>query len=63
MATPEELITAMTTEELQELLDEMGFGSTEAQATGIKSLVAQLGSLDAAIDAIATFETDVRRAA
>lgn len=63
MATPEELITAMTTLELQELLDEMGFNASEAQADCIKNLVSQMGSLDAALETIAAFETEVRRAA
>lgn len=63
MASPEELIAAMTTLELQELLDEMGFIATESQAEGIKSLVEQTGSLDAALETIAGFETEVRRAA
>jgi len=63
MASPEELIAAMTTLELQELLDEMGFIATESQAEGIKNLVEQTGSLDAALETIAASETEVRRAA
>lgn len=58
MDTPEELIAAMTTEELQELLGEMGLESTEAQAQGIKTLVEQLGTLEAALEMIASFEIE-----
>lgn len=63
MATPEELIAAMTTEELQELLGEMGLEASESQAYGIKSLVNQLGTLEAALEVIAGFESEGRRAA
>lgn len=58
MDTPEELIAAMTTEELQELLGEMGLEATEAQAQGIKTLVEQLGTLEAALEMIASFEVE-----
>lgn len=58
MDTPEELIAAMTTEELQELLGEMGLEATEAQAQGIKALVEQLGTLEAALEMIASFEIE-----
>lgn len=61
MDTPEELIAAMTTEELQELLGEMGLESTEAQAQGIKTLVEQLGTLEAALEMIASFEVEIRQ--
>ena len=61
MDTPEELIAAMTTEELQELLGEMGLEATEAQAQGIKTLVEQLGTLEAALEMIASFEVETRQ--
>ncbi len=63
MATPEELIAAMTSHELQELLCELGFEATESQANGIKSLVKQLGTLEAALETIAGFSSETRRAA
>lgn len=63
MATPEELIAAMTTEELQELLEEMGIEATQSQASGIKSLVRELGTLEAALETIAGFGFEDRRAA
>jgi hypothetical protein len=63
MATPEELIEEMTTLELQELLGELGLEATESQATGIKSLVKQLGTLEAALEMISSFQNETRRAA
>jgi len=65
MSTPEELIIAMTTEELCELLGEMGFEATDDQAGCIKALVEQMGSLEAALEALSETESveDVRRAA
>ncbi|MGV3483100.1 MAG: hypothetical protein ACO1RT_01640 [Planctomycetaceae bacterium] len=63
MITPEELIAAMTTEELQELLSEMGIEATESEANGIKSLVKQMGTLEAALETIAGFACESRRAA
>ncbi len=62
--TPEELIANMSTDELQELLGELGFDATDEQAAGIKDLVAQLGSLEAAMGALEVLDDlDVRRAA
>jgi len=62
--TPEELIANMNTDELQELLSELGFDATDEQAAGIKDLVAQLGSLEAAINALEVLDDmDIRRAA
>lgn len=63
METPEQLIAAMTTEELRELLGEMGIDATDAQAFGIKSLVEQLGTLEAALETISAFDHEARRAA
>jgi len=64
METPEELIAEMTTSELLELLDEMGFEATEMQAASIKSLIQETGSLDAALAVICDCDDDdVRRAA
>jgi hypothetical protein len=63
METPEELIAAMSSEELQELLGEMGFVATSSQVNSIKGLVQQMGTLDAALETIAGFESEVRRAA
>ncbi len=50
--TPEELITQMSSDELQELLSEIGFEASESMARCIQSLVKQLGSLEAAINAL-----------
>lgn len=62
--TPEELIANMSTDELQELLGELGFDASDEQAEGIKDLVAQLGSLEAAINALEILDDlDIRRAA
>jgi len=61
--TPEELIAAMTAEELQELLSDMGITATETQINSIKNLVKQMGTLDAALETIAGFQSEVRRAA
>ena len=62
MASPEELIAAMSTEELQELLIEMDIEATESQAIGIKNMVKQLGTLEAALEIIAGFGCETRRA-
>ena len=61
--SPEQLIAAMTTEELQELLSELGLEATESQATSVKNLVRQFGSLDVAMEFIGSFEREARRAA
>jgi hypothetical protein len=65
LQTPEEMIAGMRTDELQELLEEMGFETTEEQASGIQQLVVQLGSLEAAIEALVELDDDgdARRAA
>lgn len=66
MQTPEELIAQMSTAELQELLEELGFDSTDVQAAGIKDLIARLGSLEAAIETLLQLdeaEDQIRRAA
>jgi hypothetical protein len=63
MESPEALIAAMTSDELQELLSEIGIEATESQVMGIKSLVAQLGSLEAVLETLESFQADARRAA
>lgn len=61
---PEELIAGMSTSELAEVLEDLGIEADEAQAAVIQRLVAQLGSLEAAIEAIDFLdETDDRMAA
>ncbi len=61
---PEELIAGMSTSELAEVLEDLGIEANEAQAAAIQRLVAQLGSLEAAIEAIDFLdETDDRMAA
>jgi hypothetical protein len=61
---PEELIAGMSTSELAEVLEDLGIEADEAQAAAIQRLVAQLGSLEAAIEAIDFLdETDDRMAA
>jgi hypothetical protein len=61
---PEELIAGMSTDELQELLAELGIEATDEEAAGIKSLVAEMGSLEAAISTLEVLdEVDARRAA
>jgi hypothetical protein len=50
--TPEELITQMSSDELQELLGEIGFEASESMAQCIQDLVKQMGSLEAAINAL-----------
>ncbi len=61
--SPEQLIVAMTNEELQELLSELGLEATESQAISVKNLVKQFGSLDVAMEFIGSFEREARRAA
>ena len=58
----EDLILQMSPDELQELLGEMGFSTTAETIRGIRQLIAELGSLDAAIVAL-TDEQVMRRAA
>jgi len=61
---PEEMIAGMSTDELQELLAELGIDATDEEAAGIKSLVAEMGSLEAAISTLEVLdEVDARRAA
>lgn len=50
--TPEELVCQMSREELLELLEELGMESTVKMADGIQSLVRELNSFEAAIDAV-----------
>lgn len=50
--TPEELILNLTTDELIELLEDMGLESSPAVADGIRRLVAELGSVEAAVIAL-----------
>jgi len=50
--TPEELILNMTNDELVELLEDMGLQSDPAVADGIRRLVAELGSVEAAVIAL-----------
>lgn len=62
--TPEQLIACMSTDELQELLAELGVDANDQQTAGIKDLVAQLGSLEDAISALELLDgLDDRRAA
>jgi hypothetical protein len=63
MQTPEEMIAEMSTDELQELLGELGFDATDQQAAGIKQLVDQLGSLEAAIEALFQLDDEPGRRA
>ncbi len=49
---PEELILNMTNDELVELLEDMGLESDLAVADGIRRLVAELGSVEAAVIAL-----------
>ncbi len=63
MQTPEEMIAEMSTDELQELLGELGIDANEQQAAGIKQLVDQLGSLEAAIEALFQLDDQTGRRA
>ena len=60
--TPEELITQMSSDELQELLWEIGFEASESMARCIQSLVKQLGSLEAAIEVLSQDKSKQRAA-
>lgn len=60
--TPEELILMMSPDELEELLHNLGFEPKPETAKGIQALVAELGSLDAAIVAMTDSQV-ARRAA
>jgi len=57
----EDLIRQMAPDELQELLVDLGFDRSPELALGIQRLVAELGSLDAAI--VALHDTQVSRRA
>lgn len=50
--TPEDLILQMSREELQELLVDMGFDAGPGLVDGIRRLVEELGSLEAAVIAL-----------
>jgi|GEM_PF-1020889 len=63
MQTPEEMIAEMSTDELQELLGELGFDATDQQAAGIKQLVNQLGSLEAALETLFQLDDETGRRA
>lgn len=63
MESPEALIAAMTSDELQELLSEIGIEATESQVLGIKSLIQQLGSLEAVLETLESFQSESRQAA
>ena len=64
MQTPEDMIAEMSTDELQELLGELGFDATEQQAAGIQQLVHELGSLEGALETLFQLDDEaVRRAA
>ena len=60
--TPEELITQMSSDELQELLGEIGFEASESMARCIQNLVKQLGSLEGAIDVLSQDNSQQRAA-
>ncbi|MEM9586279.1 MAG: hypothetical protein AAGA03_03280 [Planctomycetota bacterium] len=60
--TPEELVLRMDADELLELLEELGFSPTTESAHAIQTLVAEMGSLEAAIVAL-TDDQVSRRAA
>lgn len=50
--TSENLIAEMTPEEICELLSEMGMETTIEQAAAIQHLIGEVGSLEAAFDAL-----------
>jgi hypothetical protein len=49
--TPEELIAGMAPDEICELLEEIGIEVDRDEASSIQRLIADLGSLDAALQA------------
>lgn len=59
---PEELITAMTADEVCELLSELGLPSTPDKARALQQLVASAGSIESAFEMLAQM-TAPRRAA
>lgn len=61
--TSESLIAQMTPEEICELLSEMGMETTEEQAAAIQRLIGELGSLEAAFDALQDDSDQADRAA
>lgn len=62
--SPEELIAGMTPDEICELLAEMGMAATPGEAAAIQGMVAELGSIDAAFEALADdAPSAIRRAA
>ncbi len=52
----------MSSDELQELLGEIGFEASESMARCIQNLVKQLGSLEAAIDVLSQDNSQQRAA-
>lgn len=50
--TPEDLIAQLSIPELVEVLEELGIEADHKQAASIQKLVAQLGSVEAAIEAV-----------
>lgn len=50
--TPEEVISAMTCRELQELLSDMRLDSSVSSAFKLKRLVARLGRFEDAVEAL-----------
>lgn len=60
-ASIEDLIQQMAPDELQELLEDLGFNRSPEMALGIQRLVAELGTLDAAI--VALHDSQVSRRA
>jgi len=50
--TPEEVIGEMSTEELQELLEDLAMESSPAAAVRMKRLVRQLGHFESAVEAL-----------
>lgn len=62
--SPEELIAGMTPDEICELLAEMGMEVTTSEAAAMQGMVAELGSIEAAFNALADESTaEGRRAA
>lgn len=50
--TPEDLIAQLSIPELVEVLEELGIEADHEQAASIQKLVAQLGSVEAAIEVV-----------
>lgn len=61
--SPEDLIAGMNPDEICELLEEIGIEATSDEAEMIQDLIEELGSLEEALQALASQDGQDRKAA